>query len=50
MGTLLAMWIMRSYDLDERRATEVRAQLERSKRREGAIEQGSVVQSEPTAG
>ncbi len=30
-GTLLAMWIMRDYDLDERRATEVHAELERRK-------------------
>jgi GPH family glycoside/pentoside/hexuronide:cation symporter len=32
-GTLLAMWIMRDYDLDEARATEVHAELERRKRR-----------------
>ena len=32
-GTLLAMWIMRSYDLDEQRASEVHAELERRKRR-----------------
>jgi glycoside/pentoside/hexuronide:cation symporter, GPH family len=31
-GTLLAMWVMRNYDLDERRATEVHAELERRKR------------------
>jgi len=31
-GTLLAMWIMRDYDLDEKRATEVHAELERRKR------------------
>ncbi len=30
-GTLLAMWIMRDYDLDETRATEVRAELDRRK-------------------
>jgi GPH family glycoside/pentoside/hexuronide:cation symporter len=35
-GTLLAMWIMRNYDLDERRATEVHAELERRKRRGAA--------------
>jgi GPH family glycoside/pentoside/hexuronide:cation symporter len=29
LGTLLAMWIMRRYDLDEQRAAEVRAELER---------------------
>jgi GPH family glycoside/pentoside/hexuronide:cation symporter len=29
LGTLLAMWIMRDYDLDEQRAAEVRAELER---------------------
>ena len=29
VGTLLAMWIMRRYDLDERRASEVHAELER---------------------
>ena len=32
-GTLLAMWIMRDYDLDEKRAIEVHAELERRKRR-----------------
>jgi glycoside/pentoside/hexuronide:cation symporter, GPH family len=32
-GTLLAMWVMRNYDLDERRANEVHAELERRKRR-----------------
>ena len=31
LGTLLAMWIMRRYDLDEQRAAEVRAELERRK-------------------
>lgn len=31
LGTLLAMWIMRNYDLDEARATEVHAELERRK-------------------
>jgi len=30
-GTLLAMWIMRDYDLDEKRAMEVHAQLEQRK-------------------
>jgi len=39
MGTLLAMWIMRTYDLDERRANEVHAELERRKQRAAA--QGS---------
>ena len=28
-GTLLAMWFMRDYDLDEKRALEVHAELER---------------------
>jgi GPH family glycoside/pentoside/hexuronide:cation symporter len=32
-GTLLAMWIMRDYDLDEQRAREVHAELERRKQR-----------------
>jgi glycoside/pentoside/hexuronide:cation symporter, GPH family len=32
-GTLLAMWIMRNYDLDEARAREVHAELERRKQR-----------------
>jgi GPH family glycoside/pentoside/hexuronide:cation symporter len=41
-GTLLAMWIMRNYDLDERRATEVHAELERRKQRTAtASSQGS---------
>ena len=35
VGTLLAMWIMRDYDLDEKRATEVHAELERRKQRAG---------------
>jgi glycoside/pentoside/hexuronide:cation symporter, GPH family len=30
-GTLLAMWFMRDYDLDEKRAMEVHAELERRK-------------------
>ena len=29
LGTLLAMWIMRNYDLDEKRAMEVNAELQR---------------------
>jgi glycoside/pentoside/hexuronide:cation symporter, GPH family len=32
-GTLVAMWIMRDYDLDEKRANEVHAELERRKLR-----------------
>jgi glycoside/pentoside/hexuronide:cation symporter, GPH family len=36
VGTLLAMWIMRNYDLDERRAREVHAELERRKARASA--------------
>jgi GPH family glycoside/pentoside/hexuronide:cation symporter len=32
-GTLLAMWFMRDYDLDEKRAMEVHAELERRKQR-----------------
>ncbi len=41
-GTLLAMWVMRDYDLDEARATEVHAELERRKRRGAATSsQGS---------
>jgi glycoside/pentoside/hexuronide:cation symporter, GPH family len=32
-GTLLAMWIMRNYDLDEKRALEVNAELERRRSR-----------------
>jgi GPH family glycoside/pentoside/hexuronide:cation symporter len=42
-GTLLAMWVMRDYDLDETRATEVHAELERRKRRgaTAASSQGS---------
>lgn len=42
IGTLLAMWVMRNYDLDEARATEVHAELERRKRRAAAASsQGS---------
>ena len=33
LGTLLAMWFMRDYDLDEARAMEVHAELERRKAR-----------------
>jgi GPH family glycoside/pentoside/hexuronide:cation symporter len=33
VGTLLAMWIMRNYDLDEKRAQEVNAELQRRKQR-----------------
>jgi GPH family glycoside/pentoside/hexuronide:cation symporter len=41
-GTLLAMWIMRNYDLDEKRATAVHDELERRKKRaDGASSQGS---------
>jgi GPH family glycoside/pentoside/hexuronide:cation symporter len=42
-GTLLAMWIMRDYDLDEKRATEVHAEIERRKARAaaGSSSQGS---------
>jgi glycoside/pentoside/hexuronide:cation symporter, GPH family len=36
IGTLLAMWIMRDYDLDEKRALEVHAEIERRKRRSAA--------------
>jgi GPH family glycoside/pentoside/hexuronide:cation symporter len=35
LGTLLAMWIMRNYDLDEKRAMEVHAELQRRKQRAG---------------
>ncbi len=31
VGTLLALWIMRNYDLDEKRALEVHAELQRRK-------------------
>ncbi|MCW5612038.1 MAG: MFS transporter [Rubrivivax sp.] len=41
-GTLLAMWVMHDYDLDEQRANEVHAELERRKRRAaGASSRGS---------
>jgi GPH family glycoside/pentoside/hexuronide:cation symporter len=41
-GTLLAMWVMRDYDLDEARAREVHAELERRKARAGgSSSQGS---------
>ncbi len=35
-GTLLAMWVMRDYDLDEKRALEVHAEIERRKQRAAA--------------
>lgn len=42
VGTLLALWIMRNYDLDEKRAMEVHAELERRRQRTGgASSQGS---------
>jgi glycoside/pentoside/hexuronide:cation symporter, GPH family len=44
IGTLLAMWFMRDYDLDEKRAMEVHAELERRKRQgatAGSSSQGS---------
>jgi len=41
VGTLLAMWIMRDYDLDEQRATEVHAELERRKQRSAVSSHGS---------
>lgn len=42
VGTLLAMWIMRNYDLDEARAREVHAELERRKQHAAAASsQGS---------
>jgi glycoside/pentoside/hexuronide:cation symporter, GPH family len=43
-GTLLAMWFMRDYDLDEKRAMEVHAELERRKHQgsaAGSSSQGS---------
>jgi GPH family glycoside/pentoside/hexuronide:cation symporter len=41
-GTLLAMWIMRNYDLDEKRAVEVNAELARRKQHASAASsQGS---------
>jgi GPH family glycoside/pentoside/hexuronide:cation symporter len=40
LGTLLAMWIMRNYDLDEARATEVHAELERRKQRLAGVGSG----------
>lgn len=42
VGTLLALWIMRNYDLDEKRAMEVHAELERRRQRsEASSSQGS---------
>jgi GPH family glycoside/pentoside/hexuronide:cation symporter len=42
VGTLLAMWVMRDYDLDEKRATAVHDELERRKQRAvAASSQGS---------
>ena len=36
LGTMLAMWVMRDYDLDEKRAMEVHAELERRRQRASA--------------
>jgi glycoside/pentoside/hexuronide:cation symporter, GPH family len=42
VGTLLAMWFMRDYDVDEKRAMEVNAELERRRQRAASISsQGS---------
>ena len=41
VGTLLALWIMRNYDLDEKRAVEVHAELERRKQRGSLGSQGT---------
>jgi GPH family glycoside/pentoside/hexuronide:cation symporter len=41
LGTLLAMWFMRDYDLDEKRALEVHAELERRKQRAAGSSSGS---------
>jgi GPH family glycoside/pentoside/hexuronide:cation symporter len=46
-GTLLAMWIMRNYDLDEARAREVHAELERRKQRAAVSSQGSSSSARP---
>ena len=40
-GTMLAMWFMRDYDLDEKRAMEVNAELARRKQSAGGSSQGS---------
>jgi GPH family glycoside/pentoside/hexuronide:cation symporter len=37
-GTLLAMWIMRGYDLDEQRAMDVHAQLEQRRQQAGSAD------------
>lgn len=36
-GTLLAMWVMHDYDLDEARANQVHAELERRKKRAAGV-------------
>ncbi len=41
LGTLLAMWFMRDYDLDEKRALEVHAELERRKQHAAGSSTGS---------
>ncbi len=40
VGTLLALWIMRNYDLDEQRALEVNAELQRRKQPAAAVSSG----------
>lgn len=42
-GTLLAMWIMSDYDLDEKRANEVRSQLEKRHEVEDKINLNEIV-------
>ena len=46
-GTLLAMWIMRDYDLDEKRATDVHDELARRKQAAAAPAQGSGARPSP---
>ena len=45
VGTLLALWIMRDYDLDEKRTLEVNAELQRRKQPAVSPSQGSGTRS-----
>jgi glycoside/pentoside/hexuronide:cation symporter, GPH family len=50
LGTMLAMWIMRNYDLDEKRAMEVNAELQRRKLPAAASSVTSSVASQGSRG
>ncbi|MGC1472934.1 MAG: MFS transporter [Psychroserpens sp.] len=42
IGTLVAMWVMKDYDIDEKRADEIRAELEKRKMKSKVVDVPSV--------